>query len=301
MLYNFVPGNKEYSKIINRLKILRYLQGQEIDSAKGAQVRPFPVWWIRRNHKVTMTEEEYELNNAIMVLKRPYFMRYVYDDYNKRYLKHKEKFDIYCLAHYGITIDDLRKRQFQTEQTLKTISDFEKYSPLIDNESVMNQVCHYMENTVLQMKEKLGSGENNCHKLIDKEVAVDTTKLDIVDKIYRDFVRKIANVKKLAKDRDNQDVYYKNIVTETKNDFIQLITHNDVEAVNLLAIYIYDYNPKAKRNFLWDLYPETTLRNLAKNTGYKIKMPYIDEHGTLEYCYTRYSIKEVDISETFDL
>ena len=40
-----------------------------------------------------------------MVTKRPYFMRYLYSDYNKKYQKHVENFNVYCISKYGYDID----------------------------------------------------------------------------------------------------------------------------------------------------------------------------------------------------
>ena len=41
------------------------------------------------------TKEEIELNNKLLIEKRPYFMRYLYPKYNQEYRIHKKKYD-YC-------------------------------------------------------------------------------------------------------------------------------------------------------------------------------------------------------------
>lgn len=88
MLNNFDKNSKEYKKIIERLKILRKCQGNEIDKTKGANPKPFPIWWTRKTPDIVFkTQEEEIINKNIMVTKRPYFMRYLYNDYNKKYQK----------------------------------------------------------------------------------------------------------------------------------------------------------------------------------------------------------------------
>ena len=38
-------------------------------------------------------------------------------------------------------------------ETIKSLKDFELLSPLIDNDSTMNMLCHYMEEKVQEIKE----------------------------------------------------------------------------------------------------------------------------------------------------
>ena len=104
-------------------------------------------------HDITFkSEKEEELNKKIMVTKRPYFMRYLYSDYNKKYQKHVENFNVYCVSKYGYDISELKTCKYQTEATIKSLNDFEKLSPLIDTNSTMNMLCHYMEQQIQEIK-----------------------------------------------------------------------------------------------------------------------------------------------------
>ena len=85
-LYSMLPmykeGTKEYNEIINRLKICRKEQGNQIDKAKGLIVKNFPHhWtnWSNPSHKdCPFNQEDADFYNKLIVDKRPMFMKYLY-------------------------------------------------------------------------------------------------------------------------------------------------------------------------------------------------------------------------------
>ncbi len=114
MLALYDNNSREYKELIKRLKQCRKEQGAQIDKSKGLIVKDFPKYWTNWT-KITddMSEEGKqiaEFNNKLLIDKRPYFMRYLYGNYNKKYRKFLTSYDTYCVSNLGFGIDKLLEK-----------------------------------------------------------------------------------------------------------------------------------------------------------------------------------------------
>jgi hypothetical protein len=303
MLPLFDKNSLEYKEIIRRLKQCRKEQGAQIDKAKGLIVKDFPKHWTNYN-KITedMFLEEKELarfNNSILVDKRPYFMRYLYSNYNKKYLKFLSNYDNYCISNFGFGIKELlEKKNDLTEKEIQTLNDFFDYAPLLDSKCLVNNICHYMESEIKELKllTKHKITEENIMILKDHNIPLDKEKLKKLYNIYKKFKSEKRNFKNIKDDDGNEryktiDQYNKSIRQEC-----YLISSNIDELANLAVTICYEIHPNDNKQFCWSIFGEGIVNNIKKNSKSEIYVPFLDDTGDIEYLGNKYLKYSIDIA-----
>jgi len=136
MKYNYEVGSPEHNEIERRLKIFRQLQGSEIDKAKtGESQRKIPDSWSRWSKDIS------ELDKKLVADKRPYFTRYLYDSYNKKYREHVEAYNKYAWSHFNRGIEEILGDENRNKKEQEFVNRYYKYSFFLFSESPMNKVC----------------------------------------------------------------------------------------------------------------------------------------------------------------
>jgi len=303
MLPEYKEGSLEYNTLINRLKICRKEQGNQIDKSKGLQVKPFPKHWT--TWQKVQVDKEYssrdlkkiDLDNSIIIDKRPYFMRYLYSGYNKKYKKHLHNYDNYSIAFFGKELDQLLKNP-GTKEEHDTISKYYRFSPLLDSKCLMNKVCHYMESQVNLLKEKHRPHitEKNIMLLKDHSIETDPTKLK---KLY-DLYKKYKNEKRNFAMIYNEDgtAKYKTIEQFNKSvrqEAYNTISSNISELANLAVAICYEAHVADNKSFAWSVFSEGIIQNIMKNKQKNIVAPFLDRNGDIEYLGNMYALKNIEI------
>lgn len=234
-----------------------------------------------------------------MVTKRPYFMRYLYADYNKKYQKHVENFNVYCISKYGYDIDELKNCNYQTEETLKSLNDFEILSPLIDNDSTMNLLCHYMEEQIQEIK------AYRKNKFADYELMMSKKENKNIDEYLEQLITYYNRFLKIrAKDIIEQEEIDHDIygidINSLKLSMLQNITSNEDELCDICVLLVYSIHPNYKKDFVWDLFGDIIIRNIINNTDGIAHMPIKDNNGKIEYLYSKYSFIDLNLKESLE-
>ena len=267
---------------------------------KGANPKPFPIWWTRKTPDIIFkTTEDEELNKKIMVTKRPYFMRYLYPDYNKKYQKHVENFNVYCISKYGYDIDELKNCKYQTEETIKSLKDFEMLSPLIDNDSTMNLLCHYMEEQIQEIK------AYRKNKFAYYELMMSNTDKEKINEYIEQLIPYYNRFLQIrAKDVIEQDeidyAIYGIDINSLKLSMIKNISSNEDDLCNFCILLVYSIHPNYKKDFVWDLFGDIIIKNIINNTDGIAHMPIKDENGKIEYLYSKYSFIDLNLKESLE-
>lgn len=234
-----------------------------------------------------------------MVTKRPYFMRYLYTDYNKKYQKHIENFNVYCISKYGYDINELKNCKYQTEETIKSLKDFELLSPLIDNNSTMNLLCHYMENQIQEIK-AYRKNKFAYYELMMSDIDNEKIKeyIEQIIPYYNRFLQ-IRAKDVIEQDEINYDIYGMDI-SSLKLSMIKNISSNENELCNICILLVYSIHPNYKKDFAWDLFGDIIIKNIINNTDGIAHMPIKDKKGKTEYLYSKYSFIDLDLKESLE-
>jgi hypothetical protein len=293
----------EYQTIVNRLKICRKQQGAIIDSAKGLEIKPIPIWWSSwtKINDGFLEEEKTraEFNNSIMVDKRPYFFRYLYSKYNKKYNQYTYAYEEYCKVNLGRKLKDILEDP-QNDKELEVKRKYYKYNVLLDTPCLMNNLCHYLEGEIKLIKENINNKPNEyLTKLLkDSDIPIDKEKLKkLYDlyKIYKSERRDFNNIKNANGEGiyKTLEQYYKHIRQEAFK-----ISNNVCELASLSVIICYEAHPFDSKTFAWGCFPEGILKNIEKNRQDNLYMPFLDEEkGDIEFLGKKYSMKEIVLPE----
>ena len=128
-------------EIETRLKLLRELQGAEIDKIKGTAPPNFPKSWrhwvhINKDDDDITKAEKYKYNSMV-VKKKPYFFIYLYSTLMNDYKNYEKNFNSISLTHFGVPIKVLLRRKDHTEGEMNLLRKYRKYSPVLETDCVM--------------------------------------------------------------------------------------------------------------------------------------------------------------------
>ncbi|MER2060749.1 MAG: hypothetical protein ABTA16_18185, partial [Niallia sp.] len=257
--------SKEYEVTMNRIKMSTKLQSAQIDKAKiGKQVKGIPRPWLKyekvTNEDTVDEKNRKAFNNRVLLDKHPYFFIYLYKGTRNKYKNHVNSYNITSLQRFGMELHDLIKVDRKTPEQHKFIKQFERYSPVIDSDCVMNNLCKYIESVDFGIKNILKIHEdNNTHKLMQSEsFVVDVNKLDEIKKLHKDYRRTINQLASLNSQSD------KNKYDENKHgkvlgqyevfkDNLFNICSNEVEITDYLVHLFYIDSPIANKDLLWNV------------------------------------------------
>jgi hypothetical protein len=304
MLPLYHKGSREYKEIINRLKICRKEQGNEIDKAKGLIVKQFPKHWTRYTKKgKKFSDEDADFYNSVLINKRPYFMKWLYPDYNQKYKSHREKYDFVSVSKYGKYLIDLLINPTSGCE-INTVNKYNRYSPLIDSNCLMNKICHYMENEVKELKENIKkiSDEKNVLSLKDASIPFDIEKYKMLDKIYRKYKSGKRNFNNI-KDEKGEEKFktLEQYNKEVRLDALRTINADLSELTNLAVAICYEQHKTDNKSFIWNVFGEGIIDNLMKNKSEKTSVPFLDEGGNILYLDSEYSLFEIDFGNEDDI
>lgn len=294
MLPTFEKDTPEYCEMIDRLKRFRKEQGSTIDATKGLVIKPFPMHWTKFSHA-----EDMEFENKLVINKRPYFMRWVYSQYNKSYSNYKNRFIKYTRFKFNKELPNVLCNPIGSEE-VKFKCDYEKYTPLLETDCLMNNLSKFMENRVKQIKVELkceNIKEYN-HILIDKDIPFDSEKyrqLDMLHRFYKKGKRNFSNILDLDGSRK-----YKTI--EQYNKYIRQeaykISSNGSELANLAVVICYrEDNTNDNRSFVWQIFGNDIVKNIYKNRKEDCFVPFLDKGGNIEYLGEKYSMFKLNLKE----
>ena len=274
MLSDFEKGSEEYIEIQSRLKILRLIQGEIIDSAKsGGLVKTIPDHWTKKIKKddPDFTDEEKEFYNKIVAIKRPKFMRHLYSHYGKNFNNSVERRN--------------RKLLEMGELQNDRLYDF------IENNSVMNRIEKYMTKEIEKIKE-ISKSEKYFpyHILLTPLISLAPEKeFDLCKKI-------ISQYRSLKKSSFKKGIHLdilKDFSIQIKKFIIESGKSVD-DIFDSLVIYLYEENT-LKTDILWDCFGDIIVERVKKDKFVFIPVENVD--GEIDYLGKKYSIQKVILDE----
>lgn len=221
-----------------RIKLLREIQGAEIDKIKGTTPPQFPKewrYWVKiDNDDDDVTKSEKYKYNSMVVKKKPYFFIYLYPSLMKDYKGYEKNFNSISYKHFGISIKELLRKEDLTEGENKLIKKYRKYSPVLETDCVMNNLCKEVEN-------------------IDNDIKYNPTKHSMIIN-FADFknidYEKVEILKGICKAYKSQK-QYKGFITMAENEGI-----NDDDINDILNSVLYGHKDKYREE----------MRNIFSNT-----------------------------------
>lgn len=289
---------EQLQEMQKRIKLLREIQGAEIDKIKGTTPPQFPKEWrywlkIDKDDDDITKADKYKYNSMV-VKKKPYFFIYLYQTLMKEYKQYEKNFNSISYKHFGMSIKDLLKKENRTEGENKLIRKYRKYSPVLETDCVMNNLCKEVESSDSDIKyhpSKVSLLSNFVdYDEIDEDKLnqlMDICKTYKSEKQYRGFAAMVEN-EGIADDDINEimnQVLYghkdkyreeiRNIFSNTKELFNHLMMMCQRKGIN--------------HDIVWDIMGDDIIDVIP------IQNPTVlieDENG-MEYLGQKYSLQEV--------
>ncbi len=306
LLDNFSKDTPEHFAIYQRLKYGRVLQGLAIDKAKGVLTDPFPEHFSKWK-KITesMTEEEKTLQtfyNSIVGNHRPYFMRWLYSHYNKRYLKELSVYENISQTKWGISFLELEKVENKILEQDELLNRYKKKSFFINSNSTMNRITKYIESELKNIKNIHHDLSNtfDYRELLSKEFKIpfnrDLEKMQILFKEYKSLKRSIRENHLTNRDEN----YFSNeqIIQNINQKAYSTITSNIYELSDIAIYFAYVKMGNQAKNFCWSVFGKEIVEVLKnKYTEKFIRVPLPSPKGSIKYLWNNYGIFLLNLEE----
>ena len=307
LLSTLEEGSLEYHTTLNRIKMCTKLQSAQIDKAKiGRKVKSIPKIWtkyirVSEDDSATIKQEK-KFMNDILLHKHPYFFTYLYKGTRKKYKQYYNNQEATCRQKFGITIQELRKLNRKTTEQLDFLRDFNTYSPVIDSDCVMNNLCRYIESVDFGIKNIVKDdsiGEHYKRLLRNEKFQLDKNKYGQIKKAYKDFksiseslAATNASTASVKNDYDEDLQRQISISYENLQNTLTSICSNVYELVDHLIYMFYEDKIDSNKEVLWSIYGKYIVENVKSKFG-KFYIPVPDTNGTIEYLNTQFTLKEV--------
>lgn len=308
LLDKFEKNSKEHKELINRLKMCIKLQSQQIDKTKiGREVKGIPKSWINF-HKIddddTDDLKEYkEFQNSILLDKHPYFFRYLYRDTDKKYKNYVKQMDNKFKSQLGMSLDELLNKENLTSAEIDIIDGYKKFIPVIDSDSVMNNLCKHIENFNFDIKNKKKAiNLLDVHPVLMRNEKINKNVYKKVLSIYKKLNKKRQfeydlNILVMNNDYDaGFDEDLGNVINNKFESFKDELLDTGYDIYDIMDCLIYimyiDY-PKSNKVVLWETFGEEILKTLIFKYGNKIKLPMPNVNGNIEYLNNKFILEEV--------
>lgn len=285
-------------EIETRLKLLRELQGAEIDKIKGTTPPNFPKSWrhwvhINKDDDDITKAEKYKYNSMV-VKKKPYFFIYLYSTLMNDYKNYEKNFNSISLTHFGVPIKALLRKKDHTEGEMNLLRKYRKYSPVLETDCVMNILCKEIENVEFDIKYK-----PNCTSLLPKfadRTEIDEDKIVKLIELYKGYKaqRKYKGIEALVDNEGIQDddmneilrgVLYANR-DEYKNNMLDLFTSSK-ELFNHLVVMCERNNWSC--DCIWDIVGD----DIVDIIPYGNTQVVVEDADGFEYLGRNYKLEEV--------
>lgn len=290
MLADYREGSIEYNEIIRRKKICRKQQGAQIDKTKGLMVKEFPKEWLKQ-------QGENELDDKLVLTKKPLFMKYLYSNMWKKYKDYVNSNESRSQDFFKCGIEQLKQIENKNEDMIKFLDNYKNYLPLNDAPCTMNLLCEHMEHIHFNTKHLLKNNTFDYTLFTDKAYKVNrnSSEYRAILNIYREYNKHKQSLAKMNDEfsQEGSDSIEKYYTLQTMK-VCPLTT-----AVTIMIDIYHNTHPTQNHNFMWNVCAEGIIQNLKNNSKNKIEIPILDSKGDILYLGDGYRLQEVDTFENF--
>lgn len=306
LLANFDEDTQEARTIQQRLKYGRTLQGLEIDKQKGLIIPPFPEHWTKWK-RITddMSAEQQSaqrFDNTILANKRPYFMRWLYSEYNNRYLKEIAAYNNICYTKWGISLEQLMQLPARTEEQEDVLERYKRRTFFIDNDSTMNRISRYVEKELKNIKitNRAKANEFDFTVLTSQGFrapsAVNLDKMLFLFKHWKSLKRALNHKRDHHSEEDYSDISQINSYINKRA--YNTISSNASELADISVYLCYNVLGKTSKTFCWQVFGHEIVENMrAKYDKKYVRVPKKSDFGSQEYLWSRYGMYAMNIEE----
>lgn len=297
--------SEEYKVTLNRIRMCTKLQSAQIDKAKiGREVKGIPKPWTRyqkiRDEDSKNDVERKEFLNSIMLDKHPYFFIYLYPDTKRKYNSHYKKYNISSQQKFGLTLDELKNKKRKTPEQIDFLNKYHYYSPVIESDCVMNNLCRYIESIDFEIKDIINKKTDIDYELLmSDEFKFDEDKYKEILSTFNEYKKVVSSyvsVSNRNSKKDFDEEKYREVIgnyEKFKSEMSRICSNVEL-LVDYLVYMFYVDNQKQNKDILWKMYGDQIFENIKSNTSH-FYVPIDDEQGEFEYLNNKYTLRKVEL------
>lgn len=243
-----------------------------------------------------------ERMNYLCLDRHPYFFIYRYADTRKKYRKHIKDYQNWCKNTFKMSLEELLNLDSKNAQQIDFLKGFFKYMPVIDSDSAMNRLCHYIENINMNVRShlKVKEGEDMRNVFVPSDIEWNDSRYSDVVDAYMKYCDRCKLVNPIEEDGFNEDIYGDSppplsMLIGMLYSYISDVCSNPYEAVMYLSYYMYVERDSSNKEMLWQTYGQEIESLIRSRNNGKVLFPMLDDDGDIKYLGKRYSMREVSI------
>ncbi len=308
IMSRFPPGSEQHKILEYRIRCGQQYQQGAIDKIKGIVTKPMPQEWYNI-HSVIVADDDNEKtverknkNREIVADKKPYFMIYIYPRLYKELKKYNDAAKIKSELLFGIPLEELLSKSDRTEDEEECVKWYWKLYPVFNNNSVMNRICHIVEN---EFEGYVSSARKKNDSVFYKEIMSSNNELKIqvserkqLVNLYKEYVKNMKSISVIANVErcSPEELYTKKaaLLIEFERQ-CSIVCPNTEQLCNALLDICYS-NDNSKK-FVWDMCGKQIIKNLLKKYGSYTYFT-LDNSGDVTYCGKTYKRNLIRGAET---
>lgn len=287
VLAKFEKGSQEYNEMMYRITCMQGYQQEIIDSCKGIIPKKMPKEWYDSKG---LEDDEMEL----VANKKPYFFIYNYKHIKTKYLGYIKNCDDDCKIKFGMSVQELIKKKDKSEEEQTFMYWFDRLSPISDNDSTMNRICHRLEEELDDLSYHVRSDEFD-KSILMTDKSIKRALVPEILKVYEEYKSESYAHMKTGGNDDEDRAMLQRMFDKRYKEKIYSICNNEEDLANILVNEL--YNTPNSKQFIWAMCGDYLVEKLLKDNDNTIKYPTEDPNGDIEWNGIRYSIIEERIDE----
>jgi hypothetical protein len=306
VLATLEKDSKDYNEMIYRIVCMQGYQQEVIDSVKGIIAKQVPKHWYDYKAlkiKPGDTEEIIEWKNNQLRLasyKKPYFFIYNYKYVMDRYKKYIQDSNTNSLIRFGITVDELYKKENKTEDELNFIKYYELLIPVFMSKSTMNRICWALEDRFKDVRLIITSSKQFDTSIMKSKYIYAQSKFNEIKEIYNEYksdVRQFMITSKHMKPEEKREK--RSMFVKRYKNKLYKVCGNKYVLSNILIDMCYSNNNS--KQFVWDICGKTIIENLLEKNNNIINYPIIvDDNEDFTWNGDKYKMIQKEFNEDGD-
>ena len=298
LLCLYAPESKEYTVLSYRIMSGQLYQQSEIDKTKGVVTKCMPKHWyspIKPKDDTELTEED-EFNNRICADKKPYFMRYIYPDVDKKYRSFTKAAERQCRVMFGMKIENLVKQDELTDEQASWLEWYNRLFPINDNGSTMNRLCHMVEDEFKGFKTKVKASCEFDYKILKSNARFDPEIAKRINELYVQFskakARLIMDKNEVRISGDEYTESFRDITQQFKEKAYEICSNSKMLCDIIIEIC---YTTEKSKSFAWEVCGDQIIENLLEKNNHELSYITRDDDGDIEYNGLKFSERKCKV------
>lgn len=293
VLATLEKGSDEYNELMDRIIQGQAFQQEMIDKIKGIEAKLMPrSWWDYKTNKINIDKETGEILDddetlkrkrrdlKLMVNKKPYFFIYNYNSLRSEYNEFMKQAEYTCLAKFGKTFSEVCETENKTDEEQFIYEYVNKRTPVFNNGSITNTICHILEEEFNDIKLTVKDGSDFDYKIYKSSVSVPKKIVQSIGDVYKKYKARLKEISlKLTVDSDLE--IEKQEIFEALKEEMQIICPDSKAMCN--AVIDITYGKNVNKEFAWIMCGEQIIENLLEKNDYTYTYPVLDKDGDIEW------------------